>query len=419
MSQEPRREDTRRRSGRRAIVPSIAAGATLALAVGGTLAAGGAAGASGHGKASPIKIGIVTALTGNDAILGKADIEGLDVAVSQINRAGGIHGHKIKVIQEDDQTSASQATIGFQTLAADHVSAILGGPYNQGDEAMDPLAESSHIPLVELTSQANTVVPPKPYVYEVVPIPKDWAMPLLQYLKASGAKRIAIAYDSSDPFDIQGLNTMKANAKKFGFTVVDTESYTNSTTDFSPLLVHIRNSKAQDVVVWDSGGPTGTIFTKQYRSAGLHQPVLFTGVQASYLYTQPAGKAANGVLLDGNDADLGSTLPAKAKFTKVADKLIKPFEAKYHTSPPQFAVDAYAGAQILFGALEKAKSTSPTAVNAAISHLSILTADGHYAFSAKNHGGTSDLNNIAMMTVKNGKFVPIPWEKARFKNLPR
>ena len=154
------------------------------------------------------------------------NIEGLDVAVSQINRAGGIHGHKIKVIQEDDQTSASQATIGFQTLAADHVSAILGGPYNQGDEAMDPLAESSHIPLVELTSQANTVVPPKPYVYEVVPIPKDWAMPLLQYLKASGAKRIAIAYDSSYPFDIQGLNTMKANANKFVYTVAATEIYT-------------------------------------------------------------------------------------------------------------------------------------------------------------------------------------------------
>jgi branched-chain amino acid transport system substrate-binding protein len=124
------------------------------------------------------------------------------------------------------------------------------------------------------------------------------------------------------------------------------------------------------------------------------------------------------MIVDGNDADLGAGLPAGSAFTKVANGLITPFEAKYHTQPPQFAVDAYAGAQVLFAALSKASAVTGPAVNDALSNLNVLTADGAYSFSAQNHGGISNMNNIAVMQIQNGTFVATSWEKARLGQLP-
>lgn len=123
--------------------------------------------------------------------------------------------------------------------------------------------------------------------------------------------------------------------------------------------------------------------------------------------------------MDANDADLGHYLPKGAPFTKMADKLSVPFKKKYGVQPPQFGVDAYAGAHILFAALKKAGTLTPAAINTALSHLSVSTVDGNYTFSPKNHGGITDLNNIAMVRVENEAFVPTAWERSRFPNLPK
>ena len=396
---------------------SSASSASSASSTPGTSSTSSASTAN-QGTAGPIKIGIVTSLTGPYSVLGEADIQGLDIAVSQINAAGGIHGRQIQILTKDDQTSASQATIALNGLISQGVTAVLGGPYNQSDEAMDPIAESSHIPLVELTSQTNTVVPPKPYVYEIVPVAKYWALGLMEYLQSQKIKKIAIAYNSTNPYDIEGWQAMTSASAQYGFSVVDSETYTSTTTAFTPQLTHIEGSGADAVVLWGAGNAADVEFTQQYRTAGIKAQLIGSAVQASYLFTGPAGAAADDMIVDGNDADLGAGLPAGTAFTKVADGLITPFKAKYHTQPPQFAVDAYAGAQVLFAALSKASAITGPAVNQALSSLNVLTADGAYSFSAQNHGGISNMNNIAVMEIQNGTFVATPWEKARLGQLP-
>jgi branched-chain amino acid transport system substrate-binding protein len=426
-----RRVPSRLWGGKSLRAASVASSAALVLAsaaacsssTSSTSAASSTAATSGtsstaQASAGPIKIGIVTSLTGPYSVLGEADIQGLDIAVSQINAAGGIHGRQVQIVTEDDQTSASQATIALNSLVSQHVVAVLGGPYNQSDEAMGPIAASSSIPLVELTSQTNTVVPPKPFVYEVVPVAKYWALALMEYMKSQKVKKVAIAYNSTNPYDIEGWQAMTSAGAQYGFTVVDSETYTSTTTDFTPQLTHIQGSGADAVVLWGAGNAPDVEFAKQYRTAGIKAQLIGTAVQSSYLFTGPAGAAADGMIVDGNDADLGAGLPAGSAFTKVANGLITPFEAKYHTQPPQFAVDAYAGAQVLFAALSKASAVTGPAVNDALSNLNVLTADGAYSFSAQNHGGISNMNNIAVMQIQNGTFVATSWEKARLGQLP-
>jgi branched-chain amino acid transport system substrate-binding protein len=401
---------------------AVAAAISVALVSASLTACAGSSGTgtstAGQATGGSIKIGIVTSLTGPYSVLGQADIQGLDIAVSQINAKGGIRGRKIQIVTQDDQTSASQAVVALNSLVSQHVTAVLGGPYNQSDEAMGPIAASSNVPLVELTSQTSTVIPPKPYVYEIVPVAKYWALALLQYMQSQKIKKVAFAYNTTNPYDIDGYQAMKTASAQYGFTVADTETYTSTTTNFAPQLTHIRGSGADATVLWGAGNAADVEFAQQYRSAGIKAQLIGTAVQSSYLFTKPAGAAADGMIVDGNDADLGSALPSGTAFTKLADGLITPFEAKYHTQPPQFAVDAYAGAEVLFAALSKASAITSPDVNDALSHLKVLTADGAYSFSPQNHGGTSNLNNIAVMEIRNGTFVATPWEKARLGQLP-
>jgi branched-chain amino acid transport system substrate-binding protein len=240
----------------------------------------------------------------------------------------------------------------------------------------------------------------------------------MEYMQSQKIKKVAIAYNSTNPYDIEGWQAMTSAGAQYGFTVVDSETYTSTTTGFTPQLTHIQGSGADAVVLWGAGNAADVTFTQQYRSAGIKAQLIGTAVQASYLFTGPAGAAADGMIVDGNDADLGSALPSGAAFTKVANGLIAPFKAKYHTQPPQFAVDAYAGAQVLFAALSKASAITGPAVNQALSSLNVLTADGAYAFSGQNHGGISNMDNIAVMEIQHGTFVATPWETARLGQLP-
>lgn len=369
---------------------------------------------------APFRIALITSLTGPYAVLGKANVEALDIAVQQVNAAGGVDGHKIVVITKDDETVASQAAVDFDSVLSANIQAVVGGPNNTSDEAMAPLAAEHHIPLIALTITGNLVNPPRPYYYEVVPVARSWGLVLLQYLKAKKITRIGFLYDTTNLMATEEKAVIAADAAKYGIKIVDYEQCTINTTDFSTNITHLMSSGAQAVEVW-SGGPPFVTFTKQAVAAGLEKKmkIVMPGAAASYLYWQPAGTSANGVLMDANDADLGSYLPASAPFTKMAEKLIVPFKKKYGVQPPQFGVDAYAGVQILAAALKQAGTLSSVAINKALSHLKVSTVDGNYSFSRTNHGGVTDLNNIAMARVEHGELIPTNWELSRLADLPK
>ncbi|HZD14624.1 MAG TPA: ABC transporter substrate-binding protein, partial [Pseudonocardiaceae bacterium] len=99
---------------------AVAAAISVALVSASLTACAGSSGTgtstAGQATGGPIKIGIVTSLTGPYSVLGQADIQGLDIAVSQINAKGGIRGRKIQIVTQDDQTSASQAVVALNSL---------------------------------------------------------------------------------------------------------------------------------------------------------------------------------------------------------------------------------------------------------------------------------------------------------------
>jgi hypothetical protein len=126
------------------------------------------------------------------------------------------------------------------------------------------------------------------------------------------------------------------------------------------------------------------ILTKTFAGAGLasKMKLVMTPSDATILYTQSAGSAADGVVMAAALGVIAPELPVSPIKTEI-DKLATPFAARYGGQSSEFAADAYSGAELLFAALKQVgPGFSRTAIQAALNHLSLLTPDGKYIYTS-------------------------------------
>ncbi|MGH7759547.1 MAG: ABC transporter substrate-binding protein, partial [Candidatus Dormibacteria bacterium] len=396
----------------------VAAVALSTLAAACSSNSGGGSNPNGSSSKSSIKVGMIAPLTGAFAPLGQGDEQGAQIAVSQLNAAGGIDGHKVDLIIKDDKTNPTQSITDFQALQGQGVAAVLGSSVSDSARAVAPKAEQASIPYISLSPVDQTVNPVEPYVFLVPATTPAYATRLMQWFKAEGISKIAVAYDNTDIYTTNGYHSTLSLAPKYGLKVVDTEVFQITTTDFSTIVSHVGSSRAQALLVWGTG-PAPVILTKTFAGAGLSSKMklVMTASDATTLYTQPAGSAANGVVMASAFGVIAPALPVSPLKTEI-NKLAAPFAAKYKGQPSEFAADAYSGAELLFAALKKAApSFSPSAIQAALNHLSLLTPDGMFNYTSTDHSGLTPAD-IAMVQVQNGAFQPTAWQKTQYGTLP-
>lgn len=381
----------------RRLLPLLAAVALVATACGDD------AGSDGKGT---IHIGFIESLTGNYAPLGTEAAKTVELAFDQINKEGGIDGRKVKLTTLDDKTAPDQAVVHFNRLKEQGVDAIIGSTFSNCALAVEPLAEREKIPYISLAPADEQVDPIQPHTFVVPAISSKYAESMLQYFKAEQITKIAVAYDTKSAYAQAGFGGMERLAPKYGVELVQTERYETNASDFSSVFTHVRGSGAQALAVWASGAP-GVTIAKQYTTAGLDMPLVMTASQASKLWLEPVGSAAEGVYVQSAVGVVGDALP-EGKLKDVIAKMADPFEEKYGYEPPQFAQDGYAGALLIAAAFEKAGGTDKAKVRDALETMDLVTPTGRYRYSADDHSGL-DVVNIAMNRVEDGKLVPTEW----------
>jgi branched-chain amino acid transport system substrate-binding protein len=360
------------------------------------------------------KIGLIVSLTGNYAPLGSEDKKSVELAVQQLNDAGGLLGKKVELIVRDDKSQPDQSVLSFNDLTGNGVVAVIGSPFSNSALATIPQVDRDKIPYVSLTPADEQVNPIHPYVFVVPATSATYADRILQYYQAQKLTKVAVAYDSRSSYAGAGFKGMQAKAAQYGVTLVATEEFQTSTTEFSAVLNHVKTSGAQALTVWATG-PPAVAFAKQYATARLGIPLMFTGAQASTLWLQPAGAAAEGVFVASSIAVAGDALPAGPQKTAI-DEMAKPFTAQYGYPPPQFAADGYTGMKLLAAAIQKANSTDPAKIQAAFEGLTLTTPNGTYHYTSTDHAGlTSDY--ISINVVKSAKFQVTDWAKAKLSTV--
>jgi branched-chain amino acid transport system substrate-binding protein len=364
-----------------------------------------------EGGADTIRIGQIVSLTGNYSPLGTENQKSVALAVEKINAAGGIGGKQIELSVRDDKSLPDQAVLAFNELKGGS-DAIIGSPFSNSALATIPLVDREEIPYVSLTPADEQVNPVHPYVFVVPALSGTYAETALQYFQSAKLTKVALAYDTKSSYAVAGAKGLQAKASQYGVTVAPIEEFQTTATEFGAVFTHVRASDAQALMVWATGAPAVAL-TKQYAASGLTIPLVLTGAQASKLFLEPAGPAAEKAVIASSVGVVGEHLPAGELKTAV-DELTSSFTTKYGYPPPQFAQDGWSGVKLLAAAIEKAGGTDRKKVRDALEGLTLTTPNGTYTYSATNHSGlTTDF--ISINTIEGGKFVPTEFSKARYK----
>ncbi len=370
-------------------------------------ACGGGSGGQG-GDSGPILLGQIASLTGNYTPLGTNDQKGAAQAVDEINAAGGVLGRQLQITVRDDKTQPDQAVIAFNDLAGQNVAAVIGSSFSNSSLAVIPIAERNQIPYISTAAADEQVEPVREYAFMTPPTAGVVAEQLLKYFQANGMARMAVAYDTKSAFAQTGWAKQKQMAARYGVTFVDEETFETGTTNISPVCTHVRDSGAQGLMVWATGAPA-VILTKQFATSGLRMPLVMSHAEASSLYTQPAGPAAEGVIVASSLAVVGPRLP-DSRQKQVVLAMAQPFQQKNGIYPPQFAFDGYCAVQLIAAAIKQAGNANPQDIQRALSNLTLLTPEGEYRYTPQDHAGLG-VDDVAINVVRGGAFVPTDWSQ--------
>ena len=356
-------------------------------------------------QSGPIKLGMVTSLTGNYAPLGTNNKLAVQQVIDATNAKGGINGRRIEIDTLDDASDPNQSVVQFNKLVDEGVVAVLGPPQSTSDLAIRPLANDKKVPIISLGASDEQVIPPTPYMWQVAPLSSQVANVCLGYIKQQGKTRLAMLYDTKNAYAVFGHDASTKLLGQYGLTLVDDETFELGQNNFAPQFSKIADAKPDFLLVWATGAPP-VIITKQWADARNGIPLMMTAAEASPLYIQPSGEAAEGVYVQASMGAIGKSLPSTNKFKKAIDDFAGPFEQANKYYPPQFAWDGMIAITFLLDAISR-KGADRESIRSGLDSAEFDTPQGHYTYRPDKHYGMPDSANL-MSIVKNADFLPAP-----------
>jgi branched-chain amino acid transport system substrate-binding protein len=336
-------------------------------------------------KAGPIIIGADLPITGVQNGFGAYADWAYKNAVNVVNAQGGIligkTRHQVKLIILDDQSDPNIAASNMTTLIThDNAVALLGSMSPQLVNPGDVVAERAGIPIVGAANpeQVFTSVEKWKWAWDIFFSLTADAKITFQTLTGEHVatnKKIAILYVNDAGGQGQDA-TWQQDAKQNGYKVVLNTSFPATLTNFSSMVEAAKTSGAQ-ILMTVAETPQSISIRREMVTGGYTPKVLVMEQGGEpYIFAQQAGSLANGVLVAGYWAPSFPYPGAAALAAKYTKQTGNPWS--------QHLADETAAAQVLLGAISKAGSTSPSAINAAIAKTNLTDQAGHIKFGS-NH----------------------------------
>lgn len=226
--------------------------------------------------AEPIRIGAVLPFSGGVELYGAQARLGLDLAVKEINAAGGILGRPVNIIYADDKTRPESAVSAMRALIeSDGVLAVVGPITSRNLDAMAPIAESLKTPLLYATNYEGGEC--SRYVFSFGAVPNQDLGQLLAFVnQAIGNSYFLLGADRVWPH--QMFDIARPLIEKLGGKIVGTKFTLGTETDFTALIADVAASKAKVLLFALKGD--GMDFIRQADDQGLlkHTTVAFVGL---------------------------------------------------------------------------------------------------------------------------------------------
>ncbi|MCQ2543860.1 MAG: ABC transporter substrate-binding protein [Lachnospiraceae bacterium] len=347
------------------------------------------------------KIGGIGPLTGPAAIYGTNVMNAAQIAVDEINAAGGINGYQIEFKAQDDTHDAEKAINAYNSLKDWGMQVLLGTVTTTPCVAVaEKTAEDGMFQITPSASSTDVIV--NDNTFQVCFTDPNQGTASAQYIGMNEiATKVAIIYNSSDVYSSGIEATFEKEAANQGFEIVSIEAFTDDTaTDFSTQLQKAQSAGA-DLVFLPIYYTPASIILKQANDIG-YAPVFF-GVDGM-----------DGILtMDNFDTSLAEGVILLTPFAADADdektqKFVAEYQKRYGEIPNQFAADAYDGIYAIKEAMEKTGCTPDMSVKEIgekiIPIMTQIKVDGITGEMTWNANGEVSKTPKAVI-IKNGAYV--------------
>ena len=308
------------------------------------------AGAVSSALAADIKIGAAEALSGPAGQYGQSIKNGFQLAVDELNAAGGVKGNKIAIQFEDEAGKKEQAIDVFKKLIfQDKVLMVFGPTLSNSAQAAHPIAQAAKVVAFGTSNTADGITSIGDYVFRNSVTEADVLPETLRVaIKHANIKKVAVLYGNDDVFTKSGYDAFKKALETLKVPVTTTETFAKGDVDIKAQLTTIKASGA-DAIVLSALIAEGAPIMVQARQLGIDLPVIGgNGMNSVKIFELAKERSDN--LWVGSPWALGNQ-------TKDNQHFVVAYTQKYKSAPDQFGAQAYDAMYIVAAALGKMKLT--------------------------------------------------------------
>ena len=325
----------------------------------------------------PIKIGIPVGLSGANSVVAPSVVQSAELAVAEINAAGGVLGRQLALEIADDASGAAGAQKAFDSLVFQkEVNAVITMETSAARNAGLPIISKGDIPYIYTSFYEGKSCNTNLFVNAWVP--EQQVPPIVDnFIKTQGAKKFFLI-GSDYSFGRGMLEFAKAYIEKSGATVVGEEYLPMEGSDWTAIISNLKSSGADAVITSTAGGAPNVTLTKQLRGAGVTIP--YGNLAVDEGTAKSMGADAAGIFIS---ASYVTSIDSDANKSFLA-AIEKKFGAELRT-PNDLSVPEYEGIYLYKAAVEKAGSTDTAAVLAALAEVSFAGPRGTVSMSKQHH----------------------------------
>jgi branched-chain amino acid transport system substrate-binding protein len=371
---------------RRVRLVSLLVAAVIAGACGST-GGGGTPTNSYAGKT--IKLGAVLSITGAGGVYGPQSRDGMQLAVDQTNKGGGVNGAQISLTVKDDASDKAQsATVAQTMIQADQDLALLGPTLSNSAVAVHPLAESLKTPILAVSTTGINIVPncnfpattPCRYVFrdslgEETAIPDNIKSYSGDAHPATGVLLVA----QDDKFSSDGGKIVQDTVAQYNINLLKVIKFNKAEADLSPYVTQAVQQKPDVIFITSLGGIPAKIMIEARKQSWQGQFLGGNGFNTATV-SKNAGTAGQGAR-SASAWYLGNSFPSNSDF-------VTAFKTAYGHDPDQFAAQGFTAIKVIADAARRANLTfsdlpgDRDKLRAAMETVNIQTPLGPFQFTS-------------------------------------
>lgn len=322
-------------------------------------------------ETTDIVIGGIFPLSGSVAVYGVECKNGVDLAIEEINAAGGINGKKVVLVSEDDEGNPDKTVVAFKKLTTrDGVGIVIGSLTSGCTNAITTLSQAKKVLQIAPAATAPEITSAGNYIFRACFIdPFQGTVGGKFSAETLNAKRAAVLYDLGNDYSVGLYENFVKAFKADGREVVAVDSYSTGDKNFNAQLTKIKNANP-DVVYLPDYYATVALIAKQLRAQGINTPIV--GADGWDGLTTVAGsEVLNGYYSNHYSADSTES---------VVQKFVSAFNEKYSKDPNSFAALGYDCVYMIRDAMVASGSSDVASVRDAMEKTDNDYVTGHLTF---------------------------------------